>query len=546
MKDLNRSIRDLQKEMASKNLKFFATTYFGHYCKCSFAPFHLQLFVLLAKITLERGRQVAIAAPRGNAKSSVVSLIYVLWCICYGYEQCILIFSSTRRQSEKLLAHIKDELSSNEKLRGDFPEVCEPPNPRWRNDEIITKNGINVVSSSVEHGIRGIRHKENRPTLIILDDVEAIENIRSQDQREKVFDWFTRMVLNLGSENTNYIVVGTILHFDSLLAKLISEDEFPACEKMIYKSIIKFSDRQDLWDKWGQIYRGKELYKEGTGPEAAKKFFDDNKADMLKGTEVLWPEKETYYDLMIMRVQKGSLSFDSEKQNEPKDTTGLSIDMNKAEYWEDRHQTLEGLQASLENRKVVLGACDPGVYKGRKSDYSAIVNVYLDNASKDLYVVDADVGRWDLNTLVERICLHHKTRGFTTFIYEANAAQAWLGQIISKAPVAIPIKPVTNVAPKDARIMKLMLLIEQGKVKLSRRLTELNSQLEQYPYGAHDDAVDALAMIIEEAEKFSQFDPELVVEFFKRINGVPSNNSKKIISYGGQVVNDPFGLMSVF
>jgi predicted phage terminase large subunit-like protein len=547
MKDLNRNIRDLQKEVACKNLKFFATTYFGHYCKCSFAPFHLELFDCLTEITLEeRGRQVAIAAPRGNAKSSIVSLIYVLWCICYGYEQCILIFSSTRKQSEKLLAHIKDELSSNEKLRGDFPEVCEPPNPRWRNDEIITKNGINVVSSSVEHGIRGIRHKENRPSLIILDDVEAIESIRSQDQREKIYKWFTEIVLHLGSENTNYIVVGTILHFDSLLAKLTSKDEFPACEKMIYKSVIKFSDRQDLWDKWGQIYRGKELYKEGTGPEAAKKFFDDNKVDMLKGTKVLWPEKETYYDLMVMMEQKGRSSFDSEKQNEPKDTTGLSIDMKKAEFWEDKHQTLEELQAFLENRKMVIGACDPSVGKGRKSDYSAIVNVYLDYARKDLYVVDADVGRWGFNTLAERICLHHKTRGFTIFIYEANAAQAWLGETISKAPVAIPIKPVTNVAPKDARIMKLMLLIEQGKVKLSRRLTELNRQLEQYPYGDHDDAVDALAMIIEEAEEFSQLDSEQSDELFRIANGLPPKNSKRIISLGGKDVDDPFGLMSVF
>jgi predicted phage terminase large subunit-like protein len=531
-------------EVACKNLQFFATTYFGHYCKCRFALFHLEIFDCLTEITLQRGSQIAIAAPRGNAKSSIVSLIYVLWCICYGYEQCIVIFSSTREQSEKLLAHIKDELSSNEELRRDFPEVCEPPNPRWRNDEIITKNRINVVSSSVGHGIRGIRHKENRPSLIILDDVEAIESIRSQDQREKIYDWFTKMVLNLGSESTNYIVVGTILHFDSLLAKLISEEEFPACKKMMYKSVVKFSDRQDLWDKWVQIYRGKVLYGEWAGPEAAEKFFDDNKADLLKGTEVLWPEKETYYDLMVMREQKGSLSFDSEKQNEPKDTTGLSVDMKKAVFWEDRHQTLEGLQAFLETRKVVFGACDPGVGKGKKSDYSAIVNVYLDYTSKDLYVVDADVGRWDVHTLVERICLHHKTRSFTSFIYEANAAQAWLGDMIRKELVAIPIKPVTNVAPKDARIMKLILLIEQGKVRLSRRLAELNRQLEQYPYGAHDDAVDALAMIIDDAENFSKYDPERMKKLLDTIYGGSSKNPKRIILYGGRAVDDTFGLLS--
>ena len=544
--DINSSIRELQKGVGSKSLKFFATTYFGHYCKCSFASFHLELFDYLTEIALRHGRQLAIAAPRGNAKSSIVSLMYILWCICYGYEKCIVIFSSTRNQSEKLLAHIKDELSSNEELKRDFPEVCEPPNPRWRNDDIITKNRINVISSSVGHGIRGFRHKENRPGLIILDDVEAVETIRSQEQREKVCEWFTKVVLNLGSESTNYIVTGTILHFDSLLAKLISQEEFPGWKKMMYKSVIRFSDRHDLWDKWGRIYGNKEEFYNGdSGPEAAKNFFEGNRDDMLRGTEVLWPQKETYYDLMVMREQKGSLSFDSEKQNEPRDTSGQSADMNKAVFWEDRYQTLEGLQEFLGTRKVMFGACDPSIGKSRKSDYSAIVNVYLDNTSKDIYVVDADVGRWDVNTLAQRICLHHKTRGFTIFIYEANAAQAWLGDIIKKESVLIPLKPVTNVVPKDSRITKLIVYIEQGKIKLSRRLTELNRQLEQYPYGAHDDAIDALSMIIDVAENFSRVDPKQVKSLVdKIINSGFGENPKRIISYGNSPVDDPHGLLS--
>jgi len=54
--------------------------------------------------------------------------------------------------------------------------------------------------------------------------------------------------------------------------------------------------------------------------------------------------------------------------------------------------------------------------------------------------------------------------------------------------------------------MKLIVLIEQGKVKLSRRLIELNRQLEQYPNGAHDDAIDALSMLIDIAEDCSRID----------------------------------------
>jgi predicted phage terminase large subunit-like protein len=546
MKTIIDSMGNLRKEAGSKSLKFFTMTYFGHYIKCRFAPFHLELFDYLTEITLKPGRQLAIAAPRGNAKSSIVSLMYVLWCICYGREKCIVLCSSTRKQSEKLLAHVKDELSSNDELKRDFPEVCEPPNPRWRSDEIVTKNDINVISSSVGHGIRGYRYKEWRPGLIVLDDVEAVEGILSQEQREKTHDWFTKVVLNLGSEKTNYIVVGTILHFDSLLARLISAEEFPGWEKRIVKSVIRFSDRQDLWDTWGQIYRGKVLYEGKEGSEAARCFFEDNRQGMLGGTEVLWPAKESYYDLMVMREQKGTASFDSEKQNEPRDTSGMSIDVNKIVFWDDRHGTLEELQEFLGPRRVVLGACDPSIGKGKKNDYSAIVTAFMDRSTKNIYVVNADVGRWNVNYPVYRICVQHEIHRFTTFAYEANAAQAWLGDIIKSAPTLIPAKPLVNLVPKDARIGKLIVYIEQGRVKLSKRLGELNRQLTQYPYGAHDDAIDALAMIIDVAENFSQFDLEQMKSVFAAIeNSGSSKGSRRIISYGGHPFNDPFGLLSV-
>lgn len=38
---------------------------------------------------------------------------------------------------------------------------------------------------------------------------------------------------------------------------------------------------------------------------------------MLEGTQVLWEEKLSYYDLMVMRVSEGEASFNSEEQNEP-------------------------------------------------------------------------------------------------------------------------------------------------------------------------------------------------------------------------------------
>lgn len=548
-------IVNLRKEFAKKSLKVFAKTYFQHYCTLEFAAFQLELIEYLEEAIIKRGQQLAVAAPRGNAKSSLVSLLYVLWCACYKFEPFIIIFSSTKDQSEKFLSHIKDELSSNQELIKDFPEVCEAPNPRWRKEEIITKNGVNVRISSQGHRIRGIRFRSHRPTLIILDDVESVEAVKSREGREKIFDWFSKVILNLGSKKTNYIMVGTIMHFDSLLAQLTSKERevFPGFERRVYKSVIKWAKRQDVWDKWSRCYRSQGCYEGETGPKAAKKFFSENSKIMLEGTEVLWPEKESYHGLMSIREEKGSLSFESEKQNEPKDPGTLSLDMNQVIWWDNIHSTLDDLSLFLKGKMLVLGSVDPAVKTGQKHDYTAIVTAFLDTSTKNIYVIDADIGRYTLDEIIKRICLHNKTRKYSKFVYEANAAQSWLGDGLKKEPDCPPIKAVTNVKQtKEGRITKLMLYIQQGKVQLSRRLTELNRQLSSYPNGAHDDGIDALAILVDMSEDFMHSDPEKIKEIFLKLkrSRYSSKNQKKIIGIRDRKgrfrpLNDPFGLFRV-
>ena len=444
--EIVKDIVDLRKEICQKSLKAFAETYFSRYRKVGFAPFHVKLFDDLQEATLNRGRKLAVAAPRGNAKSSLVSMIYVLWSICYKLEPCILIISNTKGQSETHLSNIKKELNKNVELKRAFPEVCEPPNPRWRKDEIITKNDVNVRISSATHGIRGIRYKEERPTLVILDDVESTESVRSQEAREKLCDWFSKDVLNLGSEKTNYMVVGTILHFDSLLAALTSEDreKFPGFKRRKYKSVISWAVNQTLWDKWSLIYYSKEYVDNKTGPEVALKFFEANKKAMLEGTKVLWPEKESYYDLMVIRAEESEFSFASEKQNEPKNLSNLSLDMNQVIWWDENSQTQDDLMVQLDERIIVLGAVDPSVGRSKRSDFSAIITAFLDSASKHIYVVGAHIGRWDLNTLVKLICSHHDTYKYSGFVYESNSAQKWLGDALEVEPNSPPFTSVNN------------------------------------------------------------------------------------------------------
>ena len=538
----NKEISAIRREMARKSLKFFATIYFKHYTNLPFAQFQLELFDYLQEITFKGNKRFALAAPRGVAKSSIISLIYVLWCICYSYARCIVLCSSTQELSEKLLSHIKDEISGNPDLMNDFPDVCELPNRRWRNDEIITKNEIDVLITSVSAKIRGVRHKSDRPGLIILDDVENHESVRTAEGREKLLEWFTKVILNLGNEKTNFIIAGTILHFDSLLSKLIIGEEFAGWDMRIYKSIERFPDRNDLWDQWAQIYRNKQLFEGKTGPDAAEIYFKNNEKIMLNGSRVLWEAKENFHDLMLIREQRGEAAFLSEKMNEPK--AFESISSKEIDIWDKTGISSEDLIKSIP-KKMGTGSCDPAVSLKPGSDYSAIVTGVWDITNLVLYVFDADSGRFGLDDLVKRIGMQHQIRHFTKFIYEANAAQAWLGNEIKKQFPLIPLQPITNTEPKEVRIMRLTLLIKQGKVKLSGRLTELIRQIVQYPYCAHDDLIDALSMLIEGGNIFAgQMDVERMQSLFAKIQNPKSQNPKKIIMYGGLSFNDPTGLLS--
>src|SRR5699024_11316788 len=95
-------------------------------------------------------------------------------------------------------------------------------------------------------------------------------------------------------------------------------------------AVESFARRTDLWDEWRQIYR------EDTddAPDRARRFFDDNKDAMLEGAKILWPGYWSYYELIIIREESGSKSFNQEYQNNPTDEERQIF---KPEYRSEEH-----------------------------------------------------------------------------------------------------------------------------------------------------------------------------------------------------------------
>ncbi|HBG62032.1 MAG: hypothetical protein A2Y03_06535 [Omnitrophica WOR_2 bacterium GWF2_38_59] len=501
MKDKIEKRISATRRIAGRNFAFFRKEYFSHYCDIPDSVFHEELSHDLSKMTLKRSVKFALAAPRDSGKSTIISAIYVIYCICYKLEDFIVIISNTSEQAASFLCDIKKEFEMNEKLISDFPDVCEKGKPpRWSRREIVTRNGVKVLALGSNQQIRGRRNKSFRPSLIILDDVETDESAKNPESYHKLEDWITKAVLKAGTSETNVIFVGTIHHYGSLLAQFTSDKSHPGWSKGIYRSIISYSSSPDLWQRWIQIFNYQEFYKDQEGPDAARLFFEDNQKGMLMGTEVLWPEKRGYYDLMVMREEDGYLSFDSEMQNDPVNPRDCLFNLDEMHYWDDKFASEEELIASFANDTIWYGSCDPSMGKHRnKGDFSAIITIVKNRITGTIYVISADIARRDPDKIINDVLMHHRIRQYKEFSFESNNFQEYLSSQLMKRSqeegIYLPLKEIKHTSDKTERIMWLQLFLKKGTIQLSRKHHTLLEQMKFFPKGKYDDGLDALEMV---------------------------------------------------
>lgn len=501
----NTDLIKTRRELLSEFTKF-RQYYFPHYNNLKDSSFHKDISFMLNELSSKRGSKLAIAAPRGSAKSTLVTLQYVIFCVCYKIEKFIVIISSTSDQAQGFLSNVKQELESNQRLMKDFPSACEtgakPLPPRWTQKEILTKNGIKVIALGGGQQIRGRRNKEHRPSLIVLDDIEGDISAQSPENYYKLQDWLEKSVLKSGTSNTNIIFVGTIHHYDSLLAKFTSPDMYHGWKKMIYRSIISWADNIGLWEQWTNIFCNKAEFNGESGVIAAKSFYDQNSEEMLKGSVILWPDSKSYYDLMVLREEEGHISFDSEMQNEPVNPRDCMFNQEDVHYWDDNFDTDVGLIEHLKkgSRYIkIFAACDPSLGRNNKrGDYSAIICLVYDVRNNTAYILDADLEKRTPDKTIEDIIVLHDKRKFDYFGFENNGFQSVMADEITRRVTKqnkhINLEKIENKTDKLARIESLQPLIKNGLIQFSKKHRILLEQLKYFPKGRHEDGLDALQM----------------------------------------------------
>ncbi|MPM32309.1 hypothetical protein SDC9_78871 [bioreactor metagenome] len=500
--------KGLRRRLGAIDLEYFGRAYLAHYFVRKSPKFHGELDRIwrdgvmkgldpteaAKEINRADGCRRATEAPRGHAKSTNFTFKDDLHAALYAYKHYILILSDSSEQAEGFLADIKTELEENAAIREDFGEL---EGKVWKSSVILLSNGTKIEAIGSGKKIRGRRHKQWRPDLIVCDDLENDENVNTPEQRKKLRDWFYKAVSKAGDTYTDIVYIGTLLHFDALLANVAKN---PSYKTVKYQGVISWAVNTELWDAWERIYTD---LSNDARQEEAKEFFDANKEEMLEGTAVLWEEKLPYYDLMVIRISEGEASFNSEIQNDPIDPENATFQEEWFDFYDDEGKQLPDFSDS---RFIFIGANDPSLGKNKKSDTSSIFALAKDTSTGYLYVLIADIAKRKPDQIIEdaleasRRLKRDFKRPYYKFGVETVQFQYYFAEIMRQKSAAegefLPIVEINSVQNKDARIQSLQPFVKNGYVKFSKKHKTLLKQMTEYPMGKNDDGPDGLEMVV--------------------------------------------------
>lgn len=444
---------------------------------------HEQLFIDIDQAIREKKEiNLVDAAPRGYAKSTIVSLATPLWAAINGYCKYIVLVSDTASQANDFLSAIKEEFENNELLIADYGDLV---GLIWTNSDLVTLTGIRIQALGVGKKIRGRRYKQYRPDLIIGDDLENDEQVRSAEQRQKAKIWFNKALSKAGTKDTVKIIIGTVLHNDSLLSSILKN---PTYKSRLYKAIMSWSE-SPLWLDWEKIVVNLD---NPNRMEEARTFYETNKDEMLAGTQVLWEANESYYDLMLERIAQGPNAFLSEKQNEPVNEDERRFEVEWIQYYEED---------DIKDRDLYdIGYIDPSLGKAGGDD-SAIVIIGYESKTGYIFVREADIQKRHPDNITLDALAWHKVYHLQQLGIEDVAFQELLKDDFSKAVevatannemLPLSVRGIHNHTDKILRIQSLQPDIKSGRIKFKKNQQKLIQQLLDFPSADHDDGPDAL------------------------------------------------------
>lgn len=202
----------------------FALVYLPHHLvlqgqdppKVTFNEMHLGLTRAAKRWMQRKGWREAWVAPRGVGKSSWCYLILPLWALAHGHREYAMFFSYTSKMAERQLSTLRRELETNKLLKEDYPELA-PQKVRGAQNTSMTvvANGGTIAAAGLFENTLGAKSGAARPDLIICDDIQKLEPVITEDERNKIVTALTSSVFPMSAPHAAIGIFGTTTSYDS-------------------------------------------------------------------------------------------------------------------------------------------------------------------------------------------------------------------------------------------------------------------------------------------------------------------------------------------
>jgi predicted phage terminase large subunit-like protein len=423
-----------------RDILLFCKTVLPAHFPVNSPSFHKEVSELLQ----QKHRLNLVVAPRDHAKSTLITLGFVLYKILFRECNFVVIISDTESQAKLFLDAVKAELEDNELIKELFGNH---KGDKWGELDFVTSTGIKVICKGANQKVRGLKFRKNRPDLIVIDDLENDELVENKDRRVKLASWFYKTVLPALIQEGMMVYVGTILHYDSLLNQLTKNAKW---KRLFYRAIM--NDRP-LW---------KERY----------------------SLETLDEIKQNYKNQGLLDV------FYCEYMNEPISDENAIFKKAYFKYYEDDETIIKSLT------KVMT--VDLAISEKESADYTVIMVTGID-ALNQIYVLEYVRERINpIETIDHIFKLASKWKvskiGIEGVAYQ-RSLQWFVAEEMRRRNEFYMIEELKADTDKERRIRGLQPRYAIGAVFHKPFMTDLEEELLLFPKSPHDDLADALAYV---------------------------------------------------
>jgi len=454
------------------DIKYFSSTIFPDRFYNPFSEMSKLIFNILDRDDIQKA---AIAAPRGWGKTSTVNFSFPASNILLRKKKFIVPISNTATQAVMQSENLKNELLNNVMVKSVFGNM---KSDRFSQESWITSSGTMVLPRGSGQQVRGILYGNERPDLIIGDDMEDAEEVKSEEQRAKKKEWFFADVcnsINRSRKDWKIVVVGTILHEDSLLQNLLDDPDW-------YSVRLELCD-DNYVSNW---------------PD----YMDDEEVKKLA---------ESY-------AARGQLDvFYREYRNMPISTEDATFRQDYFKYYEESDLAIS--DARIENMVIV----DPAKTVKLHSAESAVIGIGVDTVANKIYIRDLVAQKLYPDQLYEAIfamCLKLNARVLGVEVTSLNEFITYpiKNEMIKRRMMGLEFVELKARDKKEKRIAQMVPFYRMGNVYHNRACCgPLEAQLLSFPRSARFDCMDAEAYFVPMLESglryFDPTDEEMENEF---------------------------------